>query len=70
MPIACSPDGHPTNVLERIKSCGCTTSKCDGLSCGSVISTTAQDHDMTNHHIAEQDSVDCIKMQETPKAHL
>ena len=29
-----------------------------------------QDHNMTNHHIAEQESDDCIKMQEAPKAHL
>ena len=42
--------------------------ECDSLSCGSVFSTTAEDHNMANHHIAEQDSGDCITMQEAPKA--
>ena len=69
MPAACSPDAHLMNVLERPPPCGCTTSDCDGLACGSVISTTAQDHNMTNHHISDQDSGDCITMQEAPKAH-
>ena len=54
MPAACSPDAHVMNVLERPPPCGCTTSECDGLTCGSVVSTTSQDHNMTNHHNAEQ----------------
>ena len=43
--------------------------ECDSLSCGSVFSTTAEDHNMANHHIAEQDSGDSITMQEELKAH-
>ena len=70
MPAACSPDAHLMNVLERPPPCGCTTSKCYGLMSGSVVSTTAQNHNMTNHHIVEQDSADCIIMQEALKAHL
>ena len=67
MPADCSSDVHPMNVLELPPPCGCTTSKCTGLMCGSVVST---DHKMNNHHIAKQDSGDCITMQEPPKDHL
>ena len=58
------------NVSERPPPCGCTTSECNGLTCGSVVSKTAQDHDIINHHIAEQDSGDWITMEEAPKAQL
>ena len=67
IPAACSPDTHLMNILERPPPCGCTTSECDGITCGSVVSTTAQDHNLTNHH---QDPGDCITMQEAPKTHL
>ena len=66
---ACSPDAHLMNVLERPPPCGCTTSEYDGLTCGSAVSTTAQDRNMTNHHIAEQVPGDCTTTQEAAKAH-
>ena len=44
MPATCSSDGHLMNVLERPQACECTTSECDGLTCDTVVSTTAQDH--------------------------
>ena len=69
MPTACSPDGHRMNVLERPPPCGCTTSEYDGLTCGSFVSTTAQDLDVINHHIVEQVFGDCITTQEASKAH-
>ena len=62
-------DGHLMNAMERPPPCGCTTRECDGLACGSVVGTTAQDRNITNHHIVEQVPGDCITMQETPKAH-
>ena len=66
---ACSPDAHLMNVLERPPPCGCTTSDCDGLTCGAVVSTTAQDRNVTDHHTMEQVPGDCIATQEAPKAH-
>ena len=69
MPTACSSDGYLMNVGERPPPCECTTKECDGLTCGSVVSTPAQDHNMTNHHIAEHVPGDCITTQEAPKAH-
>ena len=69
MPATCSPDAHLMNVLERPPPRGCTTSKCDGLACDSVVSTTAKDRNMTNHHIAKQVPGECITTQEAPKAH-
>ena len=46
-----------------------TTSECDVLTCGSVVSTTAQDRNGTNYHIVGRDPGDCIATQEAPKAH-
>ena len=34
-----------------------------------VVITTAHDHNVTDHHIVEQDSGDCVETQVTPKAH-
>ena len=55
MPAACSSDGHLMNVLERSQACECSTSECDGLTCGSVVSTTAQDLSVTDSHTVEQE---------------
>ena len=40
MPAVFSSDALLMNVLERPPACGCTMSECDGLMCGSVVSTT------------------------------
>ena len=65
----CSPDAHLMNVMERPPPYGCTTSECDGLTCGSVVSTTAQYRNVTNHPTVKQDSGDCIERQEAPQSH-
>ena len=55
--------------MERPLACGCTTGECDGLTCGFVVTTTAHDHNMTDHHTVEQDSGVCVETQVAPKAH-
>uniref|UniRef100_M4BSS1 Uncharacterized protein n=1 Tax=Hyaloperonospora arabidopsidis (strain Emoy2) TaxID=559515 RepID=M4BSS1_HYAAE len=55
--------------MERPLTCGCTTSECDVLACGSVVSMTAHGHDVTDRHTMKPDSGDCIEMQVAPKAH-
>ena len=55
--------------MERPLACGCTTGECDGLTCGFVVTTTAHDHNMTDHHTVEQDSGVCVDTQVAPKAH-
>ena len=69
IPAACSPDGHLMNVLELPPPCRCTTSEYDGVAYGSVVSTTAQDRNLTNHHSVEKVPGDCIETQEVPKVH-
>uniref|UniRef100_M4BYI1 Uncharacterized protein n=1 Tax=Hyaloperonospora arabidopsidis (strain Emoy2) TaxID=559515 RepID=M4BYI1_HYAAE len=55
--------------MERPIPCGCTTSECDGLTCVSVVSTTAHGHGMADRHTMEPDSGDFIETQVAPKAH-
>ena len=69
MPVACSPDVHLINAMERPLTCGCTASECDGLTCGSVVSTTAHGHSVADRHTMRPDSGDCIEMQVAPKVH-
>ncbi|CAI5703143.1 unnamed protein product [Peronospora effusa] len=69
MPAACSSDGHLMNVLERSQACECTTSECDGLTCGSVVSTTAQELSVTDSHAVEQAAGGCAQAQAAPKVH-
>ena len=69
MPVTCSSDGDLMNAIERPLTCGCNTSECDGLACGSVVSTTAHGHGVTDHHTMKPDSGDCIEMQVAPNAH-
>ena len=57
------------NILERPQACGCPTSECDGLTCGSVVRTAAQDHSVVNHYTVEQASGDCTEVQAAPKVH-
>ena len=69
MPAACSSDGHLMNVLERSQARECSTSECDGLTCGSVVSTTAQDLSVTDSHTVEQAAGGCAQAQAAPKVH-
>ena len=69
MPATCSSDGHLMNVLERPQACGCTTSECDGLTCGTVVSTTAQDHSVITNHNVESAAGGCVNAQAAPKVH-
>ena len=64
-----SSDGHPMNAMELPLTYGCTTSECDGLAYGSVVSTTAHGHGVADLHTMKPDSGDCIEMQVAPKAH-
>ena len=69
MPATCSSDGHLINVLERPKACGCTTSECDGLTCGTVVSTTAQDHSVMTNHTVEEAAGGRADAQAAPEVH-
>ena len=51
MPATCSSDDHLKNVLKRSNFCECTTSECDGLTCGTVFSTTVKEHNVDDHNI-------------------
>ena len=64
-----SSDGHLINAMGRPLTCGCTTSECDGLPCGCVVSTTAYGHEVSDRHTMKPDSGDCIEMQVAPNAH-
>uniref|UniRef100_M4BJM7 Uncharacterized protein n=1 Tax=Hyaloperonospora arabidopsidis (strain Emoy2) TaxID=559515 RepID=M4BJM7_HYAAE len=55
--------------MERLLTCECTTSECDSLACGSVVSTTVHGHGVADHYAMKSDSGDCIEMQVAPKAH-
>uniref|UniRef100_M4BDI6 Uncharacterized protein n=1 Tax=Hyaloperonospora arabidopsidis (strain Emoy2) TaxID=559515 RepID=M4BDI6_HYAAE len=63
MPVTCSSYGHRMSSLERPLTCGRTTSECDGLACGSVVSTTAHGHGVADRHTMKSDSGDCIEMR-------
>ena len=65
MPVTCSSDGHLMNAMERPLSSGCTMSECDGLACGSVVSTTAHGHDVADRHTMEPDFDDCMGVLQT-----
>ena len=49
--------------------CGCTASESDGLTCGTVVSTTAQDHSVVSHYTVEQAPGGCTEVQAAPKVH-
>ena len=69
MSATCSSDGHLMNVLERPQACECTTSECDGLTCGTVVSMTAQDHSGTTRSTVELAAGGCAKTRAAPKVH-
>ena len=56
MPVTCSSDGDLMNAIERPLTCGCTTSECDGVVSGSVVSTTAHGHEVADRHTMKPDS--------------
>ena len=58
---------HLMNVLERLQACGYTTSECDGLTCGTVVSMTAQDHSGTTRPTVELAAGGCAKTLAAPK---
>uniref|UniRef100_A0AAV1TM56 C2H2-type domain-containing protein n=1 Tax=Peronospora matthiolae TaxID=2874970 RepID=A0AAV1TM56_9STRA len=57
------------DVLERPQACGCTTSECDGHTCGTVASTIAQDHSVEGHYTVKPASGTCVEAQAAPKVH-
>uniref|UniRef100_A0AAV1V866 Uncharacterized protein n=1 Tax=Peronospora matthiolae TaxID=2874970 RepID=A0AAV1V866_9STRA len=69
MPAVCSSDGHLMNVLERPQACECNTSECDDLTCGTVVSTIAQDHSVEDHCTVEPASGTCVETQDASKVH-
>ena len=69
MPVACSPDVHLMNAMECTLICGYSASECDGLTCDSVVSTTARGHSVSACHTMKPDSGDCIEIQVAPKVH-
>uniref|UniRef100_M4C3U6 Uncharacterized protein n=1 Tax=Hyaloperonospora arabidopsidis (strain Emoy2) TaxID=559515 RepID=M4C3U6_HYAAE len=50
-------------------ACGCTASECDGLTFGTVVSTTAQYHSVTTNHTVEEAVGGCADAQSKPKVH-
>ena len=69
MPASCSSDGHLMNVMERPQACGRTASKCDGLTCGTVVSTTAQDLSVADPYTVERAPGGCTEVQTELKVH-
>ena len=59
----------PDERLECSQACGCPTSECDGLTCGTVVSTTAQDHGGISNPTVELAAGGCAKAQAAPKVH-
>ena len=66
---ACSSDGHPVNVLELRQACGGTASECDDLTCGTVVSTTAQSLSVADRYNVEQTPGGCTDLQARPMVH-
>ena len=57
------------NVLERPHACGCIASECDGFTCGTVVSTTAQHHSVTTNYNVEKAAGGCADAQAASKVH-
>ena len=56
--------------MDRLQACGCTASECDGLTCGTIVSMTAQDLGVPDHYTVEQDPGGWTEVQSVPKGHL
>ena len=65
----CLSDGHLMNVFERPQACRCTESECDGLTCGTVASTTVQDRSVVDHYSVEKTPGNCASSQADPRYH-
>ena len=52
------------NVIERPQACGCTATECDGLTRGTVVSTTAQDLSASDHYNVEKALAGCTESLE------
>ena len=57
------------NVLDHPQACGCSASEGDDLTCGTVVSTTAQNLSVADHYTVEQDSGVCTELKAAPKFH-
>ena len=58
------------NGMELPKACGCAERECDRLTCGTVISTTAQYHNVNNNHTMDKAAGGgCSTTQAAPKVH-
>ena len=57
----------PSDERLGAQACGCTVSECDGLTFGTVVSVTAQDHSVTTDHIVEEAAGGCADSQTAPK---
>ena len=69
VPATSSLNSRLMNILERPQACGCTASKCYGLTCGTDISTTAQDHIVTTNQTVEESAGGCADAQAAKKVH-
>ena len=67
MPASFSSDGHMMNVLESPHACGCTSSLCDDITCGTVVSKTIQYSSIVDHYTMEQAPGDCASAHLVPK---
>ena len=66
---ACSSDGHPVNVLELLQACEGTASECEGITCGTVVSTTAQNLSVADCYNVEQTPGGCTDVYAGPMVH-
>ena len=49
-----------TSILERLNACGCTASECDGIACGTVVSTTVPEHSVADRYIVKKAPLDHV----------
>ena len=64
---ACLKDGHLMNVLDHPQACGCSASKGDGLTCGTVARTTVQVLNVADHYTVEQYPGGCTALKAAPE---
>lgn len=57
------------NALQRSKACEFSTSAWNSITCGLVISTTAQGLSVVDNYIAERAAGGCVETQEAPNVH-
>ena len=69
MPAAGTSDGHLMSFMKRPQACGCTASERDGLICGTVVSTTAQDFSVADNHNMEKAPGGCTDIHAASEVH-